>query len=90
MKTEEDVGKYCDRMARQSVKADHVVVYAMAQALETEIVILTSCHEDGNKFIKIAVDNSSSQSLLLGHDVRNNYRSLEPTDGMYCSLCVLF
>ena len=76
-------------MARQSEKADHVVVYAMAQALKMEIVILTRCKGDGEKFIKIAVDdNSSSQPIILGHDARNNYRSLEPINGMYCALCV--
>ena len=70
---EEDVEGYCLRMSRDKIWADHIIILAMAQSLEMDIMIVTSVPDaaaDKNITWIVGKAGYSGQPLLLGHYLR--------------------
>ena len=70
---------YCQQMSSDATWADHVLVLAMAQCLQTDIMIITSSPgtEDENPMVWIVgQEEFDGQPLWVGHSHENHYQSL--------------
>ena len=72
-----DLGAYLTSMSKDCTWGDHIVLVALANALEKTIRVVTShvgdCYE-----VVVEAENQQGAPILLGHLSENHYVSLEP------------
>ena len=78
--------KYCDRMEKPGVFADHIMVMMTARLLKKDIKLLTSSPTSGeyNNMTRISgLGKKAGSPLIVGHRWDNQYISLCPEGGVY-------
>ena len=83
--TEEDWENYCQRMAQAGEWADALVVVAMAQMLQHDILILTSSPQTSDEQFYnwiYGAPNFKGRPIVVGHEYEYHYQSLEAMSKM--------
>ena len=72
-----DFDAYLTSMSKDRTWGDHIVLVALANALEKTIRVVTS-HEGDCYEVVVEAENQQGAPILLGHLSENHYVSLEP------------
>lgn len=72
-----DLDTYLTNMSKDRTWGDHIVLVALANALEKTIRVVTS-HEGDCYEVVVETKNQQGAPILLGHLSENHYVSLEP------------
>ena len=72
-----DLGAYLTTMSKDRTWGDHIVLIALANALEKTIRVVTS-HKGDCYEVVVHAENQQGAPILLGHLSENHYVSLEP------------
>ena len=74
-----DFPNYLQKMSRSRTWGGQLEILALANALQRNIWIISSCEERGGEHIVVESGNARLEPLLLGYVADKHYVSLEPS-----------